>query len=93
MFKLRGLDYTARACIIHVCRAAAATCIDRPGAGRVLVRCANVQTMAKRVDLSLSEKVKLVRELEFPGVTQASVDKKYGVLTSQVSRLSKNKQD
>ena len=45
--------------------------------------------MAKRVDLSLSEKVKLVLELELLGVTQASVAKKYGVLTSQMSRLSK----
>ena len=45
--------------------------------------------MAKRVDLSLSEKVKLVSELELPGVTQASVTKKNGVSTSQVSRLSK----
>ena len=34
--------------------------------------------MAKRVDLSLSEKVKL----ELPGVTQASVAKKNGVSTS-----------
>ena len=49
--------------------------------------------MAKRVDLSLSEKVKLVSELELPGVTQASVAKKYGVSTSQVSRLSKKKED
>ena len=38
--------------------------------------------MAKRVDLSLSEKVKLVSELELPGVIQASVAKKYGVSTS-----------
>ena len=35
--------------------------------------------MAKRVDFSLSEKVKLVSELELPGVTQASVAKKNGV--------------
>ena len=35
--------------------------------------------MAKQVDLSLSEKVKLVPELELPGVTQESVAKKYGV--------------
>ena len=40
--------------------------------------------MAKRVDLSPSEKVKLVSELELPGVTQASVAKKYGVSTSIV---------
>ena len=45
--------------------------------------------MAKRVDLSLSEKVKLVSELKLPGVTQVSVVKKYGISTSQVSRLSK----
>ena len=38
--------------------------------------------MAKPVDLSLSEKVKLMSELELPGVTQASVPKKYGVSTS-----------
>ena len=45
--------------------------------------------MPKRVDLSLSEKVKLVSELELPGVTQVSVVKKYGVSTSQVSCPSK----
>ena len=39
--------------------------------------------MTKRVDLSLSEKVKLVSELDLPGVTQASVAKKYGVSTSR----------
>ena len=49
--------------------------------------------MAKRVDLSLSEKVKLVPELELPGVTQASAVRKYGISTSQVSRLSKKKDD
>ena len=38
--------------------------------------------MAKRVDLSLSEKVKLMSELELPGVTQASVAKKNAVSTS-----------
>ena len=37
--------------------------------------------MAKKVDFSLSEKVKLVSELELPGVTQASVAKKIGVFT------------
>ena len=42
--------------------------------------------MAKQVDLSLSEKVKLVPELELPGVIQESVAKKYGVSTSQVLR-------
>ena len=49
--------------------------------------------MPKLVDLSLSEKVKLVSELELPGVTQASVAKKYGVSTSQVSCPSKKKED
>ena len=38
--------------------------------------------MAKKVDFSLSEKVKFVSELELPGVTQASVAKKNGVSTS-----------
>ena len=37
--------------------------------------------MAKLDDFSLSEKVKLVSELELPGVTQASVAKKNGVST------------
>ena len=37
--------------------------------------------MAKRVDFSLAEKVKLVSELDLPGVTQASVAKKNGVST------------
>ena len=41
--------------------------------------------MAKQVDLSLSEKVKLVPELELPGVTQESVAKKCSVSTSQLS--------
>ena len=45
--------------------------------------------MAKQVDLSLSEKVKLVLELQLPCVIQASVAKKYCVSTSQVSRPSK----
>ena len=35
--------------------------------------------MAKRVDFSLAEKVKVVSELDLPGVTQASVAKKNGV--------------
>ena len=43
--------------------------------------------------LSLSDKVKVVQELELPGVTQASVAKKYGVSTSQVLRLAKNKKE
>ena len=38
--------------------------------------------MAKRDNFSLSEKVKLVSELELPGVTQASVAMKNGVSTS-----------
>ena len=49
--------------------------------------------MAKWVDLSPSEKVKPVSELELPGVTQVSIVKKYGVSTSQVSRPSKKKED
>ena len=49
--------------------------------------------MAKRVNLFLSEKVKLVSKLELPVVTQAYVAKKYGVSTSQVSCLSKKKED
>ena len=32
--------------------------------------------MAKRVDFSLAEKVKLVSKIDLPGVTQASVAKK-----------------
>ena len=43
--------------------------------------------MAKQVDFSLSEKVKLVSELELPGVTQVSVA--VFLHRSQVSRLSK----
>ena len=45
--------------------------------------------MAKRVDLLLTEKVKVMSELELTGVTQESIAKKYGVSTSQVSHLSK----
>ena len=45
--------------------------------------------MVKRVDLSLSDKVKVVWELELPGVTQASVAKEYGISTSQASCLAK----
>ena len=45
------------------------------------------------MDLSLGDKVKLVRESELPGVTQASLAKKYGVSTSQVSRIVKNKRE
>ena len=40
--------------------------------------------MAKRVDFSLAEKLKLVSELDLPGVAQASVAKKNGVSTSIV---------
>ena len=43
--------------------------------------------MAKRVDLSLSEKVKLVSELQLPGVTQASVSKKYSVEISRAGAI------
>ena len=46
--------------------------------------------MAKQVDLSLSEKVKLVPELELPSVTQESVAKKYVFLHRRCHvRLSK----
>ena len=45
--------------------------------------------MAKRVDLSLSEKVKLLLELQLPRVTKASVAIKCGVSTSHVSSPSK----
>ena len=45
--------------------------------------------MAKRVDLLLTEKVKVVSELELTGVTQESIAKKCGVSTSQVSCPSK----
>ena len=45
--------------------------------------------MVKQVDLSLSEKVKLVPELELPDVTQESVAKKYGVSRRCYARLSK----
>ena len=48
--------------------------------------------MAKRKHLSLSKKVKIIKELELPG-TQASVAKKYGIFSSQVSHLAKNKVD
>ena len=40
--------------------------------------------MAKRVDFSLAEKVKLVSKIDLPGVTQVSVVKKNGVSTSIV---------
>ena len=49
--------------------------------------------MAKHVDLSLLEKVKLVRELELPCQTQASIAKKFGVSKLQVSRLSTKKRE
>lgn len=49
--------------------------------------------MAKRVDLSLAQKVALLKELEVPGTTQVSVAVKFGVSTSQVSRLVKNKDE
>ena len=58
---------------------------------RIFIRHATTWTMAKRVDLPLAKKVALVRELEVPGTTQVSVAKKFGVSTSQVSRLQKKK--
>ena len=51
------------------------------------------QWLSELTSVSLSEKVKLVSELELPGVTQASVAKTCGVTTSQVSRLSKKEED
>ena len=47
----------------------------------------------KCIDLSLAEKVKLVRESETPGVTQAHLARKYGVSTLQVSCLIKSKRE
>ena len=49
--------------------------------------------MAKQSYLLLSERVKVVSELELTGVTQEVVPKKYSISTSQVSRLSKKKVD
>ena len=49
--------------------------------------------MAKQVYLLLSEKVKVVSELELTGVTKEVVPKKYSISTSPVSRLSKKKVD
>ena len=49
--------------------------------------------MAKQVYLLLSEKVKVVSEIELTGVTQESVVKNEGISTSQMSCLSKKKVD
>ena len=49
--------------------------------------------VTKRKDLPLSEKVNLLKALEAPGVTQVAIAKEFGVSTSQVSRLSKSKDD
>ncbi|RXM30299.1 Tigger transposable element-derived protein 3 [Acipenser ruthenus] len=45
----------------------------------------------KRVDLPLAQKVELLKALESPVVSQATVAKKFAVSTSQVSRLVKGK--
>lgn len=47
----------------------------------------------KRKDLSLTDKIKLLRELQStPGMTQVAVAQKFGVSTSQVSRLVQQKE-
>ena len=46
-----------------------------------------------RIDLSLAEKVKLLKVLDSPGVKQAAHARKFGVSTSQVSRLAKAKEE
>ena len=48
---------------------------------------------SKRVDLSLADKVKIVNEMKLPGITQVQVAKKFGVSTSQLSRIVKMKDD
>ncbi|KAJ8344476.1 hypothetical protein SKAU_G00318050 [Synaphobranchus kaupii] len=45
----------------------------------------------KRVSLPLGEKVQIVEELESTGVSQTIVAKKFGVSTSQVSRIMRDK--
>ena len=47
--------------------------------------------IAKRVDLLLAKNVALLRILEAPGPTQVGIARKFGVFTSQVSLLQKNK--
>ena len=47
---------------------------------------------AKRRDLCLSDKVDILKQLKSPGVTQASLAKRFGVSTSQVSRIVKGKE-
>ena len=44
---------------------------------------------AKDVDLSLSNKVKIFKELEAAGATQVQVAKQFGVSMSQISRIGK----
>ena len=41
----------------------------------------------KHVDLSPSVKVEILKELKVPGVTQVQVAKKFGVSSSQESRM------
>jgi hypothetical protein len=48
---------------------------------------------SKCVDLSLADQVKIVNELKLPGITQVQVVKKFGVSTSQLSRIIKVKDD
>ena len=47
----------------------------------------------KRVDLSLSGKAEILKQLELPGVTQVFLAKKFGISTSQVSLIVKAKEE
>ncbi|RXM29615.1 hypothetical protein EOD39_2230 [Acipenser ruthenus] len=47
----------------------------------------------KRVDLPLAQKSELLKELASPVVSQAAVAKKFGMSTSQVSRLVNGKDE
>ncbi|XP_014661713.1 PREDICTED: tigger transposable element-derived protein 4-like isoform X2 [Priapulus caudatus] len=51
----------------------------------------NMASAKKRVDLPLSKKVEVLRHLELPEITQVAAAKKYGISTSQISRLLKAK--
>ena len=57
----------------------------------VLVRERRNMAAAKRRDLHLSDKVDILKQLESPGVTQASLAKRFGVSTSQVWHIVKFK--